>query len=93
MTLMRFRAKMEDRIIGWVDRLMPNGMLPAHKVPAARFSLPRSYAVWVAAQIVLYFLAIALLVEGIFLSEHFIDLVGDLQTRLARWQRRSSLLC
>jgi len=56
---------------------MPNGMLPAHKVPAARFSLPRSYAVWVAAQIVLYFLAIALLVEGIFLSEHFIDLVGD----------------
>jgi lipopolysaccharide export system permease protein len=56
---------------------MQNGMLPALKVAAARFFLPRSYALWVATQIVLYFLAIALLVESIFLSEHFIDLVGD----------------
>ena len=54
---------------------MRNRTLFAHK--AAHLSFPRSYALWVAAQIVIYFLAIAFLVEGVFLSEHFIDLVGD----------------
>lgn len=43
--------------------------------PAARvFSIPRSYASWITVQIIVYFCLIACLVEGIFLSEHFIDI-------------------
>jgi lipopolysaccharide export LptBFGC system permease protein LptF len=42
-----------------------------------RRSLPRSYALWMLAQIAIQSLLIVALVEGIFLSEHFIDIFKD----------------
>jgi lipopolysaccharide export system permease protein len=40
----------------------------------ADFFISRSYASWITAQVVLYFLLLAALFEGLFLSQHFIDI-------------------
>jgi lipopolysaccharide export LptBFGC system permease protein LptF len=42
-----------------------------------RFAFSRSYAIWVTGQIALHLLFIVLLFEGLFLSEHFLDLLRD----------------
>ena len=44
---------------------------------AAGFSISRSYAIWISTQVILHFLVITALFEGLFLSQHFIDMFSD----------------
>jgi lipopolysaccharide export system permease protein len=41
------------------------------------FTVSLSYASWTTAQIFLFFLTITVLFEGLFLSQHFLDIFGD----------------
>jgi lipopolysaccharide export system permease protein len=58
-------------------RFSRNGAILARSRGVAFFSISLSYASWITAQVVLYFSLIAFLFEGIFLSQHFIDVFGD----------------
>jgi lipopolysaccharide export system permease protein len=62
---------------GLVAQFSSNDSLLAPRRVATYFSISRSYANWITAQIVLCFLLLALLFECVFLSQHFIDIFRD----------------
>jgi len=62
---------------GLVAQFIRNDSLLAPRRVATYFSISQSYASWIIAQVVLYSLLIVLLFEGIFLSQHFIDIFQE----------------
>jgi lipopolysaccharide export system permease protein len=60
-----------------LDKLSWNGERPVQRAGPNLFSISRSYAIWITGQISLRLLLFVFLLECLFLSEHFLDILRD----------------